>query len=209
MERAVADNAILFWDYKEYARYCAKLFHTDNEQRQIKADRVACLEFGVSTGATINLLSSALPEYQFFGFDSFDGFASVQKGSIWADFDKRFKAQTAPKINSNVQLITGYVEKTFPPFAAARLREVDGLFIHLDMDVYEPTRVVLDWLQKSGKRAFVMFDELINYEEFHLHEYRALLETIVETKVPYRVRALCDRGQNVYGQFGKAMIEVG
>ena len=208
MSKAVSDNAIFFWDYKDYARYNARLFSDHVKSNNIPIARAACLEFGVSTGATINLLSETLPEYKLFGFDSFEGFASVKDGSVWVEFQKQFKSQRLPKLNDNVELVTGYVEQTFPDFAKSNLRGVDALFVHLDLDIYEPTKVVLDWIANADAKAFVMFDEFINYDEFHLHEYRAFLETIIDRKVPYRVRSLCDRGAKDYGQFGKVCIEV-
>ena len=208
MSKAVSDNAIFFWDYKDYARYNARLFSNHIKSNAIPSGRAACLEFGVSTGATTNLLSEALPEYKLFGFDSFEGFVSVKEGSIWAGFQNRFKNQQVPKLNDNVELVTGYVEQTFPDFAKSKLRDALALFVHLDLDIYEPTKVVLEWIANANLKAFVMFDEFINYDEFHLHEYRAFLETIIDRNVPFRVRSLCDRGARDYGQFGKVCVEI-
>jgi hypothetical protein len=208
MSKAVSDNAIFFWDYDEYARHNAEIFDKYVLELGIEKSRALCLEFGVRSGVSINLLSGALPEYRVIGFDSFDGFVSVKTESTWFEYQKKFWQQTIPKVNSNVELIKGYVENTLPEFVKGKFNSIDVLFVHLDMDIYEPTKVVLDWIAKTDKKAFIMFDELINYSEFHLHEYRAFLETIVENKIPYRIRTMCDRGSEDYGQFGKVFVEV-
>ena len=209
MAKAVDDGAIFINDYREYLDFAATHFQRYAAANAIPADRIACLEFGVAGGISINRLSHALADYPFFGFDSFDGFLDdPDKSSVWAPFQKRFRNQVPPQVNENVRLVKGHVETTFLPFAQQALENKDTFFVHLDMDVYAPTKMVLQWLIASGKRSFVLFDEFINYSEFHLHEYRAFLETVIEEKVPYRVRALCDRGADDYERFGRVFLEL-
>ncbi len=132
----------------------------------------------------------------------------MKESSFWSSYQKGFEGQAMPDVNSNVTLIKGFVEETFPAFWREQGTDSPVLLIHLDMDVYEPTKVVLDWVAGTDKKVFVLFDELLNYEEFHLHEYRAFLETILHNDVPYKVRSLCDKGRQDYGALGKVCIEV-
>jgi hypothetical protein len=208
IEKAVNENALLLWDYYDYLDYNAKTFNAYVRKTDVVRDRVVGLEFGVFDGHSINILSKLMPDYRFFGFDSFEGFASVKSSSFWSSYQKRFQGQTMPTVNANVELVKGFLEETFEPFLNSGLGDADVYFVHLDMDIYEPTKIVLDWIVKSDKKFFVMFDELINYEEFHAHEYRAFLETIIAEETPYRILSLCDRGADEYGALGKVFLEV-
>jgi len=208
MTRSIRDNAILFWDYEDYLRNNIEIFTSYLTKHNVDKDRSRYLEFGVFRGYSINFISSILKDYQCVGFDSFEGFRSVKKSSFWSSYQASFSGQELPEVNSNVRLIKGYVENTLPEFLNTSVQGVEVFFVHCDMDIYEPARVLLDWIATSDKKFFLMFDELINYNEFHLHEYRAFLETIIEKKVPFRVRTMCDRGKDEFGALGKVFVEI-
>ena len=208
MKRSIGDNAILFWDYEDYLRKNVEIFTSYMTKNNIEENKSLYLEFGVFRGYCINFISNILKNHQCFGFDSFEGFRSVKKSSYWSLYQPAFSGQEPPKVNSNVKLIKGYVENTLPEFLSNNVQGIEVFFVHCDMDIYEPARVLLDWIATSDKKFFLMFDELINYNEFHLHEYRAFLETIIEMKVPFRVRTMCDRGKDEFGALGKVFIEI-
>lgn len=65
MEKAVADRAVLFWDYDDYLHHNAKLFDSCVSALGIDKRDALCMEFGVFKGYSINVLSKALPDYRF------------------------------------------------------------------------------------------------------------------------------------------------
>jgi hypothetical protein len=208
MEKAVEDNAVLFWDYDDFVRRNLEIFAGYVNARALEPQRVLCMEFGVLGGRSINFMSGILTDYRFFGFDSFEGFRSVKRTSFWSGYQKRFSGQSLPVVNKNVSLIRGYAEDTLPAFIATQIADVEAFLVHCDMDIYEPTKVVLDWVVSSDKKFFLMFDELLNYSEFPLHEYRAFMETIVAKKVPYRIHTMCDHGEDTFGVCAKVFLEI-
>jgi len=208
MEKALQDNAVLFWDYNDFSKRNVEIFSDYLKSNSVSSDRALGLEFGVAGGTTLNFVSGLLKDVRFWGFDSFEGFKDVKKSSIWFSYQERFTGQKLPEVNENVQLVKGYVEDTFPKFISENASAAEVFYIHCDMDVYEPTRVVLNWVVASDKKVFVLFDELLNYNEFHLHEYRAFLEAIIARNIPYRIHTLCDRGADIFGAYTKVFIEI-
>jgi len=61
-----------------------------------------------------------------------------------------------------VLLVKGDVSKTIPEFLTANPQQVVSL-LHLDFDLYEPTKVALQYfLPRMPKGAVIIFDELNN-----------------------------------------------
>ncbi len=212
LRQATENNAIFFNDYERYFENNLDIFKNYVQEHSIDVQKCVFLEFGVYKGYSINFMSSRCQNFQFYGFDSFAGFLNVSKTSTWFGFQKRFKNQEIPEVNKNVTLIKGFIENTLKEFNDRhRTENTELFFIHLDADVYEPTKIILDWVAKQhkNKKFFLMFDELINYDEFLLHEYRAFLESIISNGINYKIVSLCNRKENNrFGAFGKVFIEL-
>lgn len=136
-----------------------------------------CLEFGVAGGTSVNWLSRLLPNFQFYGFDSFVGLKDDWKGHH-ATKGAYSQGGKMPKVNPNVQLIPGWFDETIPDFLQEHRNELSELkFVHIDGDTYEAAKAVFDeigGILKPG--VIVLFDELIGYPNWKNGEYKAFLE---------------------------------
>jgi len=137
------------------------------------------MELGIFRGAsfarfaTFRMLLENNDSRAFYGFDAFGKFptTNVQGGDDLKFIDK-WEAATGVGISkkeleaiicdkgiSNFHLIEGDVFETIPKF----LDENPHLriaFLHLDMDVYEPTRFCLDALvPRMSKNGLIVFDD--------------------------------------------------
>lgn len=131
------------------------------------------LEFGVASGATINHLacSYALRERRLYGFDSFCGLPEP-----WASYPVGHFACEPPAVAANVELVVGLFAETLPPFLAAH--EDACALIHLDCDLYNSTKLVLELLNER-----IVAGTVIACDEFYIvadHEQRAFHEWAVE-----------------------------
>lgn len=147
-----------------------------------------CLEFGVAGGVSINALSGWLPNFEFYGFDSFVGLAEDWIGhhATKGAYDQ---GGVLPSVNSNVSLVSGWFETTVPQFVdrndLSKLR-----LLHIDSDTYEAATTVFDCLHdhiRSG--ILVLFDELIGYPNWKNGEYRALCEASAKYGFQYKFLA--------------------
>ena len=131
-------------------------------------------EFGVGVGKTARRLLDRLPVAgRLFLFDSWQGIPTDwdlgrrmtnPKGSY--SFDK-------PRIqDTRACFIDGWFKDTLPHEFGHQL----GL-VHLDCDVYESAHDVLFGLgHQIGAGTVLIFDELLGYERYAKHEYKALCE---------------------------------
>ena len=51
-----------------------------------------------------------------------------------------------------------------------------------------------------------MFDELLNYEEFEQHEWRAFYEEVICKDIDYKIIAFTDKGIDKWGSFTKVFV---
>jgi hypothetical protein len=141
------------------------------------------LEFGVASGRTINYISK-FTKGKVYGFDSFEGLPEK-----WRDgFEKGMfhRNGNLPKVNSNVELITGWFHETLVNFIQTKKRKVS--FIHIDADLYTSTKFILEVLKDyMDKDCVIVFDELVNYPGFDGEngELKAFYEFITENRVDY------------------------
>ena len=79
-------------------------------------------------------MSNTLKDKLFFGFDSFEGLQEDWKGSGLAKnhFSLRGKL---PKVNDNVNLISGWFSSTLPQFLKNFNDQI--CLIHIDCDTYQ------------------------------------------------------------------------
>jgi hypothetical protein len=167
-----------------------RLAHLEESLNHISIDG-AVLEFGVFSGATINLISDILSNDIVHGFDSFEGLPEdwfmkkkeKQKGNA-----KRhkgyFAVDTLPEVNNNVQLWKGWFDTTIPEYLKTTSTNIK--FLHIDCDLYSSTRTIFNLLNNyivSG--TIIVFDEFYPwghgvYDLWEEHEYKALKEWVEE-----------------------------
>ena len=141
------------------------------------------LEFGVSTGRTINYISQFTTR-EVYGFDSFEGLPEK-----WRDgFDKGVFDQDGepPIVKDNVKLIKGWFNETLPGFIKTHNKKVS--FIHMDADLYSSTKCIFDNIKDYiDNDCIIIFDELVNYPGFdgETGELKAFYEFITENNVNY------------------------
>ena len=148
------------------------------------------LEFGVSTGYSINYLADFCPTRKIYGFDSFEGLPQP-----WYNHSKgAFKTAGPPQVRENVELIIGMFEDTIPPFIASHPERI--ALVHIDCDLYESTKCVFDNLEdRLLPGTMLVFDEYHRYNGYEQHEYKAFKEFIERTKRPFEFMAMSNAEQ--------------
>ena len=121
------------------------------------------LEFGVFQGDSINYFSRILAKKgdsrKIYGFDSFEGLSEDWVGThmLKSTFDQKGKL---PKVNQNAELIKGWIDETLPPFLRKKKDSIS--FMHIDMDTYNPTKVILEnTVERLIPGTIIVFDELL------------------------------------------------
>ena len=131
------------------------------------------------------------------GFDTFEGFPSVDEkdlrgtsehlkqggfegqGDLYTDLQKSIELFDANRLMNHipkVELVKGDIAKTLPEYLEKNPHLVVSL-LHLDADLYEPTKVTLELLlPRMPKGAIILFDEL-NMDLFP-GETLAAMETV-------------------------------
>ncbi|RPI74863.1 MAG: class I SAM-dependent methyltransferase [Desulfobacteraceae bacterium] len=151
--------------------------------------------FGIMAWANISaVLEPANLTRRIYGFDTFEGFPDVgakdsnlmlkaEKGHLYSNSFEELKTLIDIYDSnrflghvSKVQLVKGDVKKTVPEFIADHKHLLVSL-LFLDLDLYEPTKVAIDYfLPRMPKGAVIAFDELDN--PIWPGETAALLETV-------------------------------
>ena len=157
----------------------------------------AIIELGVCSGNGLmtlihshNVLQPTYQYREFYGFDTFEGFPSVNINDIsdvkWekGDFcnDSYERLQNIINIHNNfyylptkVKLIKGDATLTIPEFLQEHKHVIVAL-LYLDFDLYEPTKKALQhFLPRMAKGSIIAFDEL-NYKSFPGETIAALEE---------------------------------
>jgi len=156
----------------------------------MRIDDGAILEFGVFKASSTNFFAKMMVEAgdsrSLVGFDSFAGFSEDWTG-VEKSFPKdRFDLSgNYPKVEANVQLVDGYIEKTLPKYLQENQIETVA-FVHIDTDTYSPAKTALSLLQPYFRPGtIVLFDELLGYPNWRSHEYKALTETLDRDSYEY------------------------
>lgn len=131
------------------------------------------LEFGVFSGGTLKVITTARDRREVYGFDSFQGLpedwrTNIPKGTFHVD--------QLPEVDG-AKLVVGWFADTLPEFLESHPGPVD--FVHIDADLYSSTKTVL---QHVGPRlrpgTIILFDEYFNYPGWEHHEHKAWQEFI-------------------------------
>ncbi len=172
------------------------------------------LEFGVYKGNSINYLAEQLKNNKdqrtIYGFDSFEGLSEDWGGTSLTrgTFSTSGKL---PEVLPNVKLIKGWVNDTLLPFLEKTDEKEKSLaYIHMDFDVYTPTKYVLSHLFQFLKPGTIIdFDELVGFPGWKEGEYKALQETL-NGKCKYEHIAFCENknAENRFHGIIKAGIRI-
>ncbi|MEQ9369028.1 MAG: hypothetical protein RIG63_08345 [Coleofasciculus chthonoplastes F3-SA18-01] len=168
-------------DDQEYAEWCLaqnKKFREIAIKDQLLYDVVSryrhhiidhggmCAEFGVFRGHSINKCASIIPERQWYGFDSFEGFESD-----WNTYQDNYSVhKTAfslkgglPKLeHENISLIKGYYSQSLPKFLSGLTPDQYFSLVHIDCDIFEAAKCIF---QNLGNRfipgTIIVLDESV------------------------------------------------
>lgn len=142
------------------------------------------LEFGVAGGESIRLLAAQASGRAVDGFDSFHGLPADWPGR----HEERGHYSTGgalPSVPQNVRLHAGLFEDTLRSFLERN--PGPAAFIHIDCDLYESARTVLDALApRIGAGTVILFDEYFNFVGWQQQEFRAFQEFIARSGLRYR-----------------------
>jgi hypothetical protein len=144
-------------------------------------------EFGVFKGTSSKYLSKIKKEKfpnlksGFHGFDSFEGLPENWNGTT-----KKGKFNVKGQIPqiANVDFHKGWFRDTIPVFLETT--EKPFAFIHIDCDIYSSTVDILSNLKnRIIPGTVILFDELIGYDAWEHHEYKAFMEFTKEHDVEF------------------------
>jgi len=150
------------------------------------------IEFGVFNGRTINYISK-FTKNKIYGLDTFTGLPHewnisddtiIEKGYYsYEDFIANIDAKLKlPPVNDNVVLIKGLFSDTIPLF----LNDQKISFMHIDCDIYESTVDVFNNVTPNVvDGCVIVFDEFINYPNYHKHEFLAFHEWVDKYDITY------------------------
>lgn len=143
------------------------------------------MEFGVYNGSSANFISNHVKKL--YAFDSFKGLKQDWGGHVSnkecakGDFNTNKKI---PKVNSNVELVVGWVEDTLETFLQKHNPKIK--FVHMDMDTYDPTKFTLKKIKPFlVKGCIIIFDDFYNYIGWEYGEYKAFTEVFKENEFDY------------------------
>lgn len=194
------DKTLYFNNYNDYILYCMR--HSEPYKNKL------IMEFGIEDGGTGKLIANFFNNEKVYGFDSFEGFKEIDTSSYWYKYQKLFKNQIIPLMPKNYEITIGFIENTLLKFQQNHnLNNYDSFFIHCDVDIYEPTKVILKEILKYKKKTFIMFDDFMNYDGFEKYEYRAFNEE-VENSLDYKFICYTDKGNERWDLITKVFVEI-
>jgi len=145
-------------------------------------------EFGVYKGTSCKFISE-IKSRQFpnskerlQGFDSFEGLPEAWKKTRTKKGKFNVKGEIPNVVN--VDFHKGWFKDTIPKF----LKETQKpfAFVHIDCDIYSSTVDILSNLKnRIIAGTVILFDELIGYNAWELHEYKAFMEFVEENNVEF------------------------
>ena len=138
------------------------------------------LEFGVAAGHSINFIAKEI-QTDIHGFDSFEGLDEEWNGLP----DKAFSLDgKIPKVEKNVIIHKGYFNNTVEAFFNDNSDKIS--FMHIDCDLYSSTQIVLNLsVNNLAIGSVILFDEMVGYDGFEDHEFKAFNEFVSKYNVKY------------------------
>lgn len=143
------------------------------------------LEFGVFKGTSINYFGKQKPNWQFHGFDSFEGLP--EKWSPKHDEGHFSLNGNLPAVPSNVTLHKGFFDTSLPKFVAENMKAGDNLaFLHIDSDLYSSAVTIFENLEPFIRPGTViLFDEYFGYKGWERDAVKAFRELRERTGIEY------------------------
>ena len=170
-------NSILLKNATELRKYSIK-----KSKEQDNQDQFDYLEFGVFDGTSINFFSKYTKSI--YGFDSFEGLKEDWIGNFGFQKGHFDLKKVKPKVNSNVELIDGFVQDTLDNFIQKKDLKIN--FVHMDLDTYESSLYVLQKIKPYLlKNSVIVFDQLHNFEGWDTGEFKALKEVFSDSEYEY------------------------
>lgn len=154
------------------------------------------MEFGVFEGNTANHIAKTMQNKTIHCFDSLQGLPEdwTTKGSK-GDYSTNGKI---PRLESNAKLHIGWFNESLPIFSKDPEHQKPISFMHIDSDIYQSAKTILDHFEKQIVSGTVMvFDEFFNYPGYKDHEFRAFFEFINKTEMKYEFISCVDRGYSI------------
>lgn len=153
------------------------------------------LEFGVYAGGSLNRIARYAKDGSLvYGFDSFEGLPEAWTGRVesW-DVSGRGSTYGAgtfslgglmPNVDGNVRLIKGWYKDSLPKFLVEHRESV--AFVHVDSDIYSSAKDIFNNLKgRICNGCVIVFDELIGYQCFEKHEWKAWWEFVEENHITF------------------------
>lgn len=136
------------------------------------------LEFGVGAGNTLRCIVASANETHVVGFDSFEGLTE----DWWIRPKGSFRQEIIPDIKG-AEIVVGMFEDTVLNWFSTR-KDSKITFVHIDCDLYAGAKCALTCIAPYlVPGCIISFDELIGYDGWELHEWKALYETVVIEKL--------------------------
>ena len=139
------------------------------------------MEFGVSSGSSLKEISSSTTKHVF-GFDCWEGLPENWLDSKGNPRHSKgdFKSDRPKNLPSNCILVNGLFEDSLPKFVDIISDPIS--FIHIDCDLYSSTKKIFHHLKSFFQEGTIIaFDELLGYDGWENHEYKAFNEFLEET----------------------------
>ncbi len=187
------DAARYYADHMLTARNFSDRFALLSHALTLRMNTGLTLEFGVATGATINHIAEQV-NGTVHGFDSFKGLPKDWRTGIGTGM---YAVTAPPEVRKNVELHVGRFEGVLKEFVA-RNANVPVSFLHIDCDLYDSTRIVLESLRLNlVPGTVIVFDEYLNYAGWRHHEFKAFQEFVEKYSVRYHYDSFVSSHQQV------------
>ena len=151
------------------------------------------IECGVYFGKSIRVLADEISR-PIYGFDSFQGLPEDWKpGEPKGSYSTNGKMPAAP---NHVHFVQGWFEQQLPPFIERNPQAIS--ILHIDCDLYSSTKTVLEACRTSLKPgSIIIFDDLLGYPGWELHEWRAFIEFVQTYAIKFRFIGFVFLGREV------------
>jgi hypothetical protein len=177
------------------ARHFGHPHHTLEYALSLAPTGGLALEFGVFSGTTLKIISTARGGEKVFGFDSFEGLPTAWRSGFPAG---TFRVDGTPDV-PGAELVVGLFADTLPGFMDSHQGPVD--FLHVDGDLYSSAKIVLDLVgPRLRPGSVIVFDEFFNFPGWQEHEYKAWREHVEQTGIEFTYPAYTYNNEQVVVQ---------
>lgn len=160
-----------------------------------------CAEFGVFQGYSLKMSAEMLPECQWYGFDSFEGFEQewqMNNNQYALRKDAFSLGGHVPELAlANVSLVKGYFSDSLPKFVANLSDEDYFSLVHIDCDTFDAVESVFTYLgDRVVPGTIIVMDDLVGLIGI-TDAMKAFYEFVQNKNIQFEW-LLCGRGPNDY-----------